>query len=616
MIQQVIDPAAYSFSPFFIPPLLVGVLTAVLGLFILVREKASLVSLAFHGICTLAAAWLLSLSMVLLATSPRSAFLWLRIETAAASLIPHFVFLFTLATLRLTKRFRGLLVISLVSSIAFSVLALATHFFLRELALYSWGYYAHYGTAGILFLAYFFSIMLFSLRLFWRESRRAGGLKRKRINIFLWSFGIGYFASIDFLPALGVPVFPFGYLFAAVYLALMSFGIWRYRSLDLDSSFAADEILKAVSDAIVVVDVGGIVRLSNYAANRLFNNYVSLEGEPMRPRGIPFFKPENLSRLLYGSRTESLEVNYQDPDRETVFLSISSSPLYDKTGAPLALLCSIRDITKHKEAEAALRESEHRYRLLAENISDVLWTMNKDLRCTFVSPSIARLCGFTPEEAMQRTVEKIFTPASLKLFMSTAAEAITQAGGDDPDSGPAVLELELVCRNGATVWAEVKISFIRGGAAGPELLCVARNITERKRARTALEESENCYQEMIRTSLDPIISLDRHGYVINVNHAAEIRFGYPGEELKDKHFSKTGIFSESSLAKTLQEFTFSILGWQRKPFEVQMMRKGRETVSLRASIRLIRRDPSNPAIQLVLRENLNLQEDIQRRLSA
>jgi len=85
--------------------------------------------------------------------------------------------------------------------------------------------------------------------------------------------------------------------------------------------------------------------------------------------------------------------------------------------------------------------------------------------------------------------------------------------------------------------------------------------------------------------------------------------------LKEQHFSKSGIFIESSLAKALQEFTFSILGWQRKPFEVQMIRKSAEPLNLRAMFKVLRRDSSNLTVQLILRDSAYNQED-ENRLSA
>ncbi|MGD9245497.1 MAG: PAS domain-containing protein, partial [Desulfobacterales bacterium] len=67
-----------------------------------------------------------------------------------------------------------------------------------------------------------------------------------------------------------------------------------------------------------------------------------------------------------------------------------------------------------KQAEEELRESKERFKFLAEKMADIVWTVNLDFQTTYVSPSIEKILGFTPEERKRQTLEEMITPESLK----------------------------------------------------------------------------------------------------------------------------------------------------------------------------------------------------------
>jgi PAS domain S-box-containing protein len=143
-------------------------------------------------------------------------------------------------------------------------------------------------------------------------------------------------------------------------------------------------------------------------------------------------------------------------------------------------------------ALTALQESEQRYRLLAENVGDVVSLFDMSLRPIYVSPSVTRLRGFTPQEALEQTSAERFTPASAEIaFRALSEELALEASGQGVPGRARTMELELRCKDGSTVWVEATTSFVRDGqgrAIG--VVSVARDITERRRAEAALRERE------------------------------------------------------------------------------------------------------------------------------
>jgi len=134
---------------------------------------------------------------------------------------------------------------------------------------------------------------------------------------------------------------------------------------------------------------------------------------------------------------------------------------------------------------AELQVSEQRYRLLAENVTDTIWTMSLEpLQFTYISPSVQRMTGFMVQEAMAMPLEKSISTESLGRVMNMLADGLAReaAGNNDPDYS-ATLEVELYHKDGSLSWIEVTTSFLRdekGRAIG--LLGVSRDISERKRA--------------------------------------------------------------------------------------------------------------------------------------
>jgi diguanylate cyclase (GGDEF)-like protein/PAS domain S-box-containing protein len=136
----------------------------------------------------------------------------------------------------------------------------------------------------------------------------------------------------------------------------------------------------------------------------------------------------------------------------------------------------------------ALRQGEARYRLLAENATDVIWTVGLNMQITYVSPSVTRLLGFTVEEAMARTMQQAYTPATFEKAMQMFAEemALERAGRGDPKRSR-TLELELYRKDGGTVPVEAHFGFLSDATGQPiGILAIVRDITERKRAEDTL----------------------------------------------------------------------------------------------------------------------------------
>lgn len=154
----------------------------------------------------------------------------------------------------------------------------------------------------------------------------------------------------------------------------------------------------------------------------------------------------------------------------------------DWMGQP-ATLNFITDVTDIVKAENALKESEERYRLLADNLMDVIFTLDMDMKITYISPSVRYFIGRKADEIIKLHREGKLNAESLGLSDCDAERGLSgiRALMKDP-SRTQVFEFEFRHRDGFTSWAEVKMSIMRdrAGQAGG-VLGIVRDVTQQKK---------------------------------------------------------------------------------------------------------------------------------------
>jgi PAS domain S-box-containing protein len=195
-----------------------------------------------------------------------------------------------------------------------------------------------------------------------------------------------------------------------------------------------------------------------------------------------------------GGQSWSDEYRYRRADGSYAHVFDRGYVLRDDRGKPVRMYGGMTDITAHKRAEAALRESEERYRNLFENANDAIVTFTLEGIVTGVNRGLEVMLGWAREELLGQHFRKFATPASVAQGEERTRRFLA---GERPAS---IFELEIVGKDGRVVPVEARTRAIRDAAGTPiGIQGIYRDITERKRAEAALQESNRRLEDALAT---------------------------------------------------------------------------------------------------------------------
>ena len=354
MPGSIFSPNYYSFNVNAIPPLVTAVATLFVGLFVIVREKGSRVSILFLIYALTAYLWLFSYAMARFSAVEQVVFWWAKALHAGLALLPAALYHFTVVVLQLyQKNKRSVHAVWAVATFFLGII-LFTNVLFDGFYHYSWGPYTKYTWFGFPFFLYHSITMVAILRSYWVEYRRSAqsATQRRRARALLLAFCIGYLAALDFLPTAGIPYYPLGSFPMFALLILVTGVIWRYRLVDITPAFAAHQIIDTMSDALLVLDHESVIRLTNRAAACLFDrSEQEMTGKPVSAIiSDPLFSTQ-LERVNSSGGINNFELTCCPCRDSMVILSLSASMLRDQAGQPAGIVCVARDITDKKKME-------------------------------------------------------------------------------------------------------------------------------------------------------------------------------------------------------------------------------------------------------------------------
>lgn len=237
----------------------------------------------------------------------------------------------------------------------------------------------------------------------------------------------------------------------------------------------------------------------------------------------------------------------------------------------------IDDLTERRAMEAALRESEERYRGLIEQASDAMYTTDLAGSFTWVNETAIALYGYSMDEFLSMNVQDVIDPAD----RPRASERMAARAANGEMVPYTVLTR---AKSGEGVWVDVTTRIIRNEAGDPVAVQgIARDVTERMHAVEELRRSNEFRDRVMANTRNAIAALDAEGRLTLVNHRAEEMTGYSQDELVGSHL--TMLFAPETRAHIMGEFAGALTqGNDVVDYEMELTRKdgGRVTVLFNA----------------------------------
>ena len=275
-------------------------------------------------------------------------------------------------------------------------------------------------------------------------------------------------------------------------------------------------------------------------------------------------------------RSRTLELEYIHKHGHTVWGELTATFMRDGSGNIIGVHGVTRDITERRKHQEELKESEAKYRMLAENTSDIIWMMDMDLNMIYTSPSIERMTGYTPEENENLPIIDKLAPDSLKL----AFDALKEEFEKEKDPAQAIrrsrtLELKYFRKDGKQIWVEETMTFMRDGEGKPiGIHGVSREISKRKQAEDMLKESNDKFISFVNDSFYGYFEMDLNGRILFANKNAEKITGYSLEDDREMDFRR--IIHEEDLKMAEEDLAEALTGPNEGPGEYRIVtRDGR-----------------------------------------
>ncbi|HQP49189.1 MAG TPA: PAS domain S-box protein [Spirochaetota bacterium] len=282
-----------------------------------------------------------------------------------------------------------------------------------------------------------------------------------------------------------------------------------------ESESRSSILMETIVDIVFIIDLDGrftyvnsrVEDITGYQPGDLIGKHSSMFLVPEeREMGITYFRDG-----LAGKKVPMYEISLVCKNGTPITLEINISNIHNQKGEVAGRMGVARDVTEKRMARDALRESEEKFRALAESTSTAIMMYQGD-RWTYANPAAERICGYTEEELKQLYFWDFVHPDYRDLVRNTGKGR--QEGVNELQR----YEFAILTKQGDVRQVELSGTATEFGGKLAGIITVI-DITERKRVEGALKESEERLRALINSTPDIICFKDGDGRILEANES-------------------------------------------------------------------------------------------------